>query len=160
MVHILSLGSVIFGLWLLLSGHFTPWFFFLGLVSTAVAVFFALRMDVADEEGVPVAHLSLHFLTYLPWLVWEVVKSNVQMARIVLDPKLPIRPGIVRVKGKQRTDLGRVIFANSITMTPGTVTIAVVGEELQVHGITEVGLADLEDGEMNRRCAQLERGHL
>jgi multicomponent Na+:H+ antiporter subunit E len=156
-VHVLSLSSVIFGMWLLLSGHWTPLFFFLGLLSTAVAVFFALRMEVVDDEGVPVLHLNWHILTYLPWLIWEVLKANVTVARIVLDPKLPISPGIARIRGKSQTDLGRVIFANSITMTPGTVTVGVSGTELQVHALVGDDLEGMEEGAMNRKVAMLER---
>ena len=157
-LHVLSLSSVVFGLWLLLSGRWTPLFLFLGVLSTAVAVFLALRMEVVDEEGVPVVHLNWRILTYVPWLIWKVLKSNLAVARLILDPVLPISPKIGRIRGRQRTDLGRVIFANSITMTPGTVTVAVTGSDLQVHALYREALDGMEEGEMNRRIAALEKG--
>ncbi len=157
MVNVLALSSVLFGLWLLLSGHYTPLFFFLGALSTAIAVFFAHRMDVFDEEGVPVVHLSRKIWTYIPWLVWEVARSNLAVALIVLRPKLEISPTLFRFRARQETDLGRVIMANSVTMTPGTITVAVTGRDLHVHALYREAVDGIEEGEMNRRVAELER---
>lgn len=154
----IALGGVLFALWLLLSGHYTAWFVFLGAVSTIVSVYVALRMDVTDEEGVPVVHLNARIFTYLPWLVWEVFKSNVAVARMVLSPGLPISPTISRFRGRPATELGRVILANSVTMTPGTVTVAVTGEDLHIHALYRGAMDGLEEGSMNRRVAELERG--
>jgi multicomponent Na+:H+ antiporter subunit E len=148
----ITLGIVIFALWLLLSGIYKPFLLGLGVVSTAIAVFFALRMELVDREGVPVIHLTGHLWTYLPWLVVQMIRSN-----IILHPNLPISPGMLRVRAKQRSDLGRVIFANSITLTPGTVTVAVVGETLHVHALDAESAGDMDEGEMNRRVAALER---
>jgi multicomponent Na+:H+ antiporter subunit E len=156
-VHVISLGGVLFGLWVLLSGHFEPLLLFLGAVSTGVSVYIAARMDVVDQEGVPVVHLNRHFLTYLPWLVWEVWLCNVAVARIVLRPTLRISPTLIRFRARQRTDLGRVIMANSVTMTPGTITVAVTGEELHVHALYREAADGMEEGEMNRRVAAMER---
>jgi multicomponent Na+:H+ antiporter subunit E len=157
LVHVLALTSVLFGLWLLLSGHYTPLFFFLGALSTAIATFFAHRMDVFDDEGVPVVHLTRKIWTYIPWLIWEVARSNLAVARIVLRPTLRISPTVVKFRARQQTDLGRVIMANSVTMTPGTITVAVTGSELHVHALYRQAVDGIEEGEMNRRVAELER---
>ena len=157
MVHVVALSGVLFALWLLLSGHYTPLFFILGAISTAISVFFAHRMDVFDEEGVPVIHLSRKIWTYLPWLVWEVARSNVAVARIVLSPSMRISPTVIRFRARQRTDLGRVIMANSVTMTPGTITVAVAGNDLHVHALYRAAIDGIEEGVMNRKVAELER---
>ena len=157
MGHVIALGSVLFGLWLLLSGHYTPLFFFLGGLSTVIAVFFAHRMDVFDDEGVPVIHLSRKIWTYLPWLIWEVARSNLAVALIVLRPTLRISPTVIKFRARQRTDLGRVIMANSVTMTPGTITVAVTGSDLHVHALYREAIDGIEEGDMNRRVAELER---
>lgn len=157
MAYLISLGGVLFGLWVLLSGHFEPLLLFLGVVSTAVSVYIAWRMDVVDHEGVPVLHLNMRFFTYLPWLVWEVWLCNVAVARVVLRPKLRISPTLIRFKAAQRTELGRVIMANSVTMTPGTITVAVTGDELHVHALYREASDGMEEGEMNRRVAEMER---
>jgi len=155
--NVLTLSVVVYAVWLLLSGHYTPFLLIIGLVSTAFVVFIAMRMEVIDDEGVPVFHLTGRIFNYLPWLVVEIVRSNLAVTRIILDPGLPIRPGLVKVRGLQRTDLGRVIFANSITLTPGTVTVAVTGDNLHVHALVEESASGMDDGEMNRRVASLER---
>lgn len=156
--HLLTLGAVVYGVWLLLSGHYTPWFLIIGLVCTAFAVFIASRMEVVDHEGVPVIHLTNRILTYLPWLVFEVVRSNLAMLRFILSRDVAVRPKIFKVRGRQRTDLGRVIFANSITLTPGTVTLAVTGDIFYVHAIDASAGEGLDEAEMNYRVASLERG--
>lgn len=157
MAHVITLCAAVFGLWLLLSGHYTPLFFFLGGVSTAVSVWFALRMEIADQEGVPVVHVGPRLVTYIPWLIWEVFRSNVAVAAIVLSPAMRINPIVTHFRAKQRTVLGRVIMANSVTMTPGTITVAVTGDVLHIHALYRSAVDGIEEGPMNRRVAALER---
>lgn len=157
-VDIAALGAVVYGLWLILSGHYTPWLLGMGLVATILVVYVAYRMDVVDHEGVPIIHLSLRIIGYSFWLIGEVVKSNLAATRIVLSPTMRISPTVVRFRGQQRSDLGKVIFANSITLTPGTVTVAVKGQDFYVHALFEEAVDGIEEGEMNRRVAQLEEG--
>ena len=84
--------------------------------------------------------------------------GNVDVAKRILDPKLPIDPTMIELKPSQRSDLGRVIYANSITLTPGTVTTSLSGDSLEVHALTREGADDLLAGDMDRRVAGLERG--
>lgn len=144
-----------FAVWLLMSGHLEPLFLILAVLSVGLVVYIALRMDVVDREGVPV-HLSRRLAAYIPWLVKEILKANLAVMRVVLHPKLPISPTLVRFRGMQKTDLGRVIFANSITLTPGTITVGVAGENLSVHALVSGFVDGMEEGDMNRRVAQVE----
>lgn len=150
----LGLTAVLFVVWLLLSGYFQPLLLALGLMSSILVAFIAARMRLMEAPWPPA--LWLRLLTYMPWLVWEIAKSNVQVARVVIDPKLPISPRVVRLPSPARTDYGRVLYANSITLTPGTVTIDVDGDCFEVHALTEEGAAGLEAGVMARRVAQVE----
>jgi len=150
-----SLGAAMFGLWLLLSGYFEPLLLGLGLASTALVVWIAHRMDVIDHEGHPIG-LTPRILLYWPWLIWEIVKSNIDVMRRILDPALPISPTVFRVTSSQKTELGTVIYANSITLTPGTVTIDLEDNDLIVHAFTEDGAVALETGEMDRRVTAFE----
>lgn len=156
--QVITLAIAIYATWLLLSGHYTPHLLIYGLLSTAFVVFIAVRMDFLDDEGVPLIHLTAHVFPYIPWFILEVVKSNLVTARVILDPKLPISPTMIRFTGKQRTDLGRFIFANSISLTPGTTTVAVTGSDFHVHALLREGIEGIEEGEMNRRVAALEKG--
>ena len=154
LLHVISLATVLYGLWLGLSGHYKPHLLILGVLSVIVAVALARRMDVVDHEGHPV-HLSWRAAAYWPWLGWEILKSNVEIARLILHPRMPISPRMIEVEGSQRTEVGLVTYANSITLTPGTVTVDVEGKRLQVHALTAGSAAALEAGEMDRRVAAM-----
>lgn len=150
LLHSISLGLVLFGVWLLLSGFFEPLLLGLGVASCVIVVLIANRMDVIDREGHPI-HLGWRVLTYWIWLAAEIVKANLDVARRILDPRLPIHPMLVRVKASQASELGQVIYANSITLTPGTVSIQVESGEILVHALTTEMAEDLKGGEMDRR---------
>lgn len=155
MKYSISLFAVIAVTWILWSGHFTALLLSLGFVSCLVVVLVARRMRVADREGAPL-EVSLRLVPYLPWLFWEIVKANVDVARRILHPRLPISPCIIRVKAGQKRDLGRVIYANSITLTPGTVSVDTQGETITVHALTREAAAGVQTGEMDRRVSRLE----
>ncbi len=146
---------MLYGLWLLLSGHFEPLLLGLGAVSVIAVVAIAHRMDVVDHEGHPL-HLGWRALAYWPWLGWEIVKSNLAVAKIILTPSLPISPTMIRVDATQKTELGHVIFANSITLTPGTVAVDLDDTSIGVHALTADGAHALAGGEMDRRVTAME----
>ena len=111
-------------------------------------------MKIIDEEGHPV-HLALAHITYGPWLLWQIVLANIDVSRRVLTGD--ISPRWVRIKAPQRTALGRVIYANSITLTPGTTTVVLDGDDLLIHTIHRDVGQDLAGGDMARRVCALER---
>ncbi len=151
-----GLFVLLFGSWLLWSGHYTPMLIGFGLASCALVLLLSHRMGIVDEEGFPV-HLAPRILRYLPWLAVEVVKSNLELARRVLDPRLPIGPEIVELESSQRTDLGRATYANSITLTPSTVTIEAESDgAFVVHAISPEAAADLRSGEMDAQVTRME----
>lgn len=148
-----------FTLWLLWSGHYAlhhPLILTMGVWSCGFIVYLVSRLDIVDEEGLPI-HLARHLILYIPWLLWAIFKANIDVAKRILSPKLPIDPRIVRVTGTQKTDLCRVIFANSITLTPGTVSLDLDEEEIVVHALTEEAADDVQSGDMDRRVTALER---
>ncbi len=151
----LWLWGILFAVWLLLSGHFETLFVIFGLVTCTVAVWVSVRMGIVDRESLPV-HLIGRAVGYVPWLVWEVFRSNVRVARIILSPRIRVDPSIVHFRASQATDLGRFIYANSITLTPGTVTTGVTGDDMEVHAIVQSEIDGSEENDMNRRVAVLE----
>jgi len=151
----LSLGGVLALVWLLLSGHYTPLILTFGLISIIVVVAIAVRMDVLDHEGHPV-HLTRHFPGYSLWLCGEIIKANIDVMKRIWSPSLPISPTLYLLKTSQPGELGQVIYANSITLTPGTVSVSLANGNILVHAIArEVG-DDLAKGEMDRRVTQIE----
>jgi multicomponent Na+:H+ antiporter subunit E len=157
--RILSLAAALFLFWLALSGHYTPFLIGAGLIAALAVAAFGLRMGYADDEGHPVEFLLRGFL-YWPWLIVEVAKSAWTVARIIVDPKLPISPRLIRAKISERSAVGIATYANSITLTPGTITVAVNRREREflVHALTADGAAGLAEGDMDRRVRAFEDG--
>lgn len=156
-MRVVSLAGFLFAFWLGLSGHYTALFIVIGAICAIACALAAVRMRVLDAEGHPI-HLLPRAVTYIPWLLWEIAKSGYAVTKIILHPRLPISPTLTTVNAGQRTDLGIVIYANSITLTPGTITVGVSDHELTVHALVREGALDLESGGMNRRVSQFEGG--
>jgi multicomponent Na+:H+ antiporter subunit E len=155
MFRLLSLLAALYVFWILMSGFFTPFLLAAGLGASLAVLWIAHRMEVIDPEGHP-AHLTPAALGYWPWLLGEIAKSALQVSRIILDPKLPISPALARFRPRQETTVGLATHANSITLTPGTVTIEAAPEEFLVHSITREGAAGTIDSEMDRRVRRFE----
>lgn len=153
--HAGSLFAVLFSVWLLWSGHYTTRLMTLGLFSVFVVLLTVRRMGALDDETVPVDY-GPRALAYLPWLLWEIGKANVDVARRVLRREMPIRPHLFRVRPSQRTDIGRVLYANSITLTPGTVTVGVEGDEFIIHALTDEAAREVAGGKMDRKVRAVE----
>ncbi len=157
MKYSFTLGITLAAIWMLWSGHLEPLMLVLGGLSCAGTLWLARRMGIVDEEAAPF-HLGIRpFTVYAPWLIKEIVRANIDVARRILDPKLPIRPRLICVKASQRTELGRVIYANSITLTPGTVSVDMQGDRIWVHALSLEGAEEDMSGDMDRRVCQLER---
>lgn len=157
MLRTISLAIVLFLFWLALSGHYTPFLMGVGAVVTIAAVALSSRMHANDTEGHPV-HLLPRTLIYWPWLILEIMKSAWNVTRIIIDPRLPISPTMTRLRASQSTSVGIATYANSITLTPGTITTNVSGHNLTVHAIERDGALDLEAGEMDAKVTAFEGG--
>ena len=155
MIRLASLLAALYLFWILMSGYFTPFLLAAGLGSALFVAWLAHRMDLIDREGHPF-HLTWPALAYWPWLIKEILKSAVDVARIILDPKLPVSPTVTRFKPRQRTVVGLVTHANSITLTPGTLSVTVGQEEFMVHGLTRESASAAVDSEMDRRVERFE----
>lgn len=155
MRHTVSIFVVLSLIWLLNSGHYTPMLLALGLLSIVGVVWIAHLMDVVDHESQPV-HLTLRLPSYYLWLLRKIVLSNVNVAKRVWLGNKSISPSVATLRLSQRTDMGKVIYANSITLTPGTVAMDLGGDTVTVHALTADGIADLKRGEMDRRVRRLE----
>lgn len=155
MIRTFSLGIFLAGVWLLMSGHYTPLILAFGLGSVVLVVWLARRMDVIDHEGHPV-HLTWQAPLYWLWLAWQIVVSNVVVARVILSPRMPIDPKMIEVDAPQADDLGRVTYANAITLTPGTVSVRMLsGNRILVHALTAESAEDLASGAMAQRTKGL-----
>jgi multicomponent Na+:H+ antiporter subunit E len=152
----LGLAASLFAFWLLLSGIYTPFLVLSGLAASVAVALLASRMEVADREGHPL-HLTLAAAAYWPWLAKEIAKSGWQVTRIILDPRLPISPTLVRFKPSQKSTVALATHANSITLTPGTITVDASHGEFLVHALTREGAAAVVGSEMDARVSRLDR---
>lgn len=146
---------LLFSVWLLWSGHTEPFLLALGVLSCALVTWLSVKMRVVDRESFPY-HLAPRLLLYIPWVLWQVVKTNIDVAKIILDPKLPIYSHLIFLEVKQKTEFGRVIHANTITITPGTVTLDVRDGYFVVQALTREAAAADGASDLDDRVARLE----
>jgi multicomponent Na+:H+ antiporter subunit E len=152
------LASLVFlmAVWLGWSGLFEPLLLVLGLVSCSIVILLSARMRAFQEES-----YWFRVVPRIPgfwlWLIREVVKSNIQVAAIILSPRPAISPTLVTIRALPPDPLGQATLGNCITLTPGTVTLDDHEGELLVHCLTQGNASELIEGEMNRRVARFTR---
>ena len=153
--HVVGLAAMLVGVWIAWSGHFEPLLLAFGAGSVFLTIWMSHRMKVIDDEGQPLNH---RLLFYAPWLLMEIVKANIDVISRILKPSLPITPTWILVEATQKTQLGRVVFANSITLTPGTVSIEVGENSILVHALSVEGASSLLNGggEMGQKVCSVE----
>ena len=154
--------AVLLGFWVLLSGKFDPFHLGLGVLSCLIVVAVSSDLLLADrEQGLAGrAAEALRFIPYCAWLLREIVVANFHVIGLAITHR-PVRrtlaPHVFTFRTRLRTDFARFVLANSITLTPGTVTIRIVGDLFHVHAITLQSAGDLPEGEamseMERRVA-------
>lgn len=147
---------VLFINWVIWSGLFDVFHLSLGVISCLLVTFmshdflfkrkeFALS-DIAE---------AFRLIAYIPWLIWQIILSSIHVAKIVLRPDMPIDPHVVRYKYKLKKDISVTTFANSIILTPGTITAEIIDDEFLVHCIDKKVADDLFTGEMEDRIARV-----
>ena len=155
MRHTIILSLTLAAFWLLNSGHNTPLMLSLGAASIVLVLYIAHRMDVVDHESQPV-HLSLKLPGYYMWLFKALVLANISVVKHIWLGNKTISPALTTIRASQKTDVGKVIYASSITLTPGTVAVDVVGDRILVHALLRKNIDDLKSGDMDRRVSLLE----
>ncbi|MFO7866216.1 MAG: Na+/H+ antiporter subunit E [Candidatus Aminicenantes bacterium] len=151
--------ALLMGLWLLLSGHYDAFHIGAGAVSAVIVVagnfrlnkFFFIRDDLFQSAPIRIRRLFV----YIPWLLWQIVISSIQVAMVVLHPRKSADPALVRFRTKLATTASRVILANSITLTPGTLTVELDDEVFFVHALTDVSFTGIADGSLPGQVARL-----
>lgn len=155
-MRVLSYSVLLFVFWILLSGYFTPLLMGLGLVSVLITSIIVYRMDVIDHESYPL-HLIWKLPKFALYLSKEILLSNYDVVKRVLSPKHPsISPKLIKVPLPQKSDLSRAIYANSITLTPGTVSIRLNEDHILVHALSEESAEELQKGKMARQIPDRE----
>lgn len=152
--HLVVLTIVLIITWLGLSGFFKPLLLSLGAVSIAITLMFAVRTGFFNQ-AFGITKMAARLPGYWLWLLLEIIKSAIQVSRIVLSPKLPMNHRMVKLTLDDDEPMPGVILGNSITLSPGTITVDIDGRDVIVHCISEEGAQDMESGELLRRIKHL-----
>ena len=162
MKYALALLAMMLWVWMWWSGHYTlehELLRYFMVASCLLVLWIVGRMGGFTDETAPIAWLNpIAWARYVPWLTLEIIKSNIDVTRRILSPGLPIQRQLIRVRATQRTDIGRTVFANSIILTPGTVSVIVEDDAILVHAISDSTAQGLLTGEMDRRVTEFEPG--
>lgn len=143
--------------WLLWSGLYKPLLLGLGALSCLLTFAIVRRMGYFDNELFAL-RFSWRLFSFWLWLAREILRSSLEVARVVIDPRLPISPRVIEIESTSQHPFDQVILGNSITLTPGTLTLDLHNGILRVHTLTEAGASDLMSGEMDRRVSGLNQG--
>ncbi|MCF6314453.1 MAG: Na+/H+ antiporter subunit E [Verrucomicrobiales bacterium] len=146
--------------WVLLSGQFDAFHLTLGLISCALVTWMSADLLFREREDPVLQRVQEGWgvAWYFGWMLWQILLANVAMLKLSLSPTAlqQVNPSIVHFKTKLKSDFAKFLLANSITLTPGTVTIKISGDDFYVHAINDEAAAGL-DGEMERRIASIYR---
>jgi len=153
-LQVLTLLLILVLAWLFWSGLFTPLLLFVGALSCALTVYMVRRMGYFDTQLFTPRYM-LRLVGYWGWLFLEVVRASIQVASVVLSPRLPVSPQVIEINAEELELIDQVVLGNSITLTPGTLALDVHDGKLLVHTLTCEGAYALREGEMKRRVASL-----
>lgn len=159
---------LLLGIWLLMSGHYDFTHISMGVGSAFIVVILNLRLRryfffqeelaeaSANLDGVLTVRVRfVRLLFYIPWLTWQIVVASLQVAAVVLNPKMPIDPALLRFKTNFPNTSAKVILGNSITLTPGTITVRIKGDEFLVHALMDASSTGILDGSLPGEVAKL-----
>ena len=150
LLRICSIILILFAFWLMLSGQFSTLLVTLGVFSALLSVAVSMRMRLFHGRT-HLAELVWTLPKYWLWLSFQIAKSGLDVALRIVHPKLPIEPGFIKIPVSKSSGLGRATYANSITLTPGTLTIEIDEENILVHTLTKAAGTDLISGKMHRK---------
>jgi multicomponent Na+:H+ antiporter subunit E len=147
---------IMFGFWILLSGKFDLFHLTLGLLSSGLVTLLSTDILMLDSKKNDRLAITFRFICYIPWLLYQIVLSTLHVTFLALHPKMldQIDPTIVTFKTNLKSNIAQVVLANSITLTPGTITIRIEGDVFYVHAISRKAAAGLP-GEMEERIARI-----
>jgi len=155
MKHTIKLSLALAFFWWFNSGHTSVLMLSLAAISILFVLFIAHRMDAIDQDPVSIP-LSFKIPGYFLWLTKEVILANLTVAKHIILGAKSISPTMTLIDATQKTDFGKVAYANSITLTPGTISVALEDDQILVHALLSESIDDLKTGEMDRRVTQVE----
>jgi len=154
-LNVIATFLILFGFWVLLSGKYDFFHLTLGVICSLLVAFLNHDLLFANARVGDAKVIFQRFIAYIPWLLYQIVSSNIHVALVALSKNKPIDPRIIRFKTKLESDISWVTMANSITLTPGTITMDIKDGEFFVHALDKKVADDLNAGEMEDRVAHV-----
>ena len=149
-MHLGKWALVLTVFWMLLSGYFKPLMLAFGVVSVVIVLVFLKRMDKVDDEP-KFLNFGHQMFRYAFWLLGQIVLSSVHVARLVWGPTHKLSPSLEKISVRNTQETTRVIYANSITLTPGTLSVDLEGDEITVHALQKTSIDELKSGDMENK---------
>ncbi len=146
---------LLYAFWLILSGKYDFFHLATGILCSMLTAFFSHDLLFANIRLGDARVIAKRFLLYIPWLIFQIISSNIHVAAVVLSRKKTIAPRIVKFKTKLESDISWITLANSITLTPGTITMDIRDGEFIIHALNDKVAEDLDAGEMEDRIAHV-----
>lgn len=140
--------------WLLLSGYIQPLLLAFGIASVIVVLFVLKRMDDVDQEKQEIG-TGLRLMQYLPWLIWQVITSSLQVTKLIWGSTDNLSPSVAKINAKNIPPKRRALYANSITLTPGTLSVDLVGDEITVHALQKTSIEELKQEVMEKKITKI-----
>ena len=149
--------AIMFTFWISLSWRFDLLHIFLGIIGSFLVAYFS--HDLLIKRGIKFSFRRLYLsILYLFYLAYSILLANIDVAYRVIHPKMPIDPRVIKFKTKLTSDIGKTALANSITLTPGTITVDVRGDTFYVHALSSKSAEDFLKGSMRRRLIEIFEG--
>ncbi len=151
-MHIVKWAAVLAIFWLLLSGFIEPLLLSFGVISVVAVLVVLKRMDEVEHESSQIS-TSLRLIRYLPWLIGQIISSSIHVTKLIWGSPDKVSPAIAKISSKDVPLSSRVLYANSITLTPGTLSVDLEEDEITVHALHKSSIDELKQGEMERKIA-------
>lgn len=153
-MHIGKWAVLLSVFWLLLSGYIQPLLLSFGAISVAIVLFVLKRMDAVDKEPMQIG--SGHkVIGYLVWLLGQIISSSIYVTKLIWGSSNQISPSLVKIKTNHVPPKKQVLYANSITLTPGTLSVDLEGGEITVHALQKSSIEELKQGGMERKITAI-----
>ena len=156
-MKILVLAILYSSIWIAFSGHFSFLLLSFGVLSVSIVLYTLRRMRIVDETPIKFQMNAFKLATYSFWLIKEILKSNITVTKTILSPEIHVKQNMFSVPLSPKSDAAQVIFANSITLTPGTITVETEKNSLLVHSLDFSDNTEDEIADMGNRVSACER---
>jgi len=153
-MHIAKWAILLSTFWLLLSGYIQPLLLGFGAISVFVVLFVLKRMDDVDQEKQEIG-TGLRLMRYLPWLMWQIIRSSLQVTKLIWGSADKVSPSLAKIKIDNIPANRRALYANSITLTPGTLSVDLVDDEITVHALQKSSIEKLEQKAMENKITKI-----